>query len=83
MADFVDIPTGDQRSVETKRKRRAVKILMIGQPEDVEAEIAHLYHCGYCRVENWSKALPYAQIQEATVRQPGEIMRIYKRYVDR
>jgi hypothetical protein len=83
MADFVDIPTGDQRSVETKRKRRAVKILMIGQPDDVEAEIAHLYHCGYCRVENWSRALPYAQIQEATVRQPGEIMRIYKRYVDR
>jgi hypothetical protein len=83
MADFVDIPTGDQRSVETKRKRRAVKILMIGQPEDVEAEIAHLYHCGYCRVENWSRALPYPQIQEATVRQPGEIMRIYKRYVDR
>jgi hypothetical protein len=83
MADFVDIPTGDQRSVETKRQRRAVKILMIGQPEDVEAEIAHLYHCGYCRVENWSRALPYAQIQEATVRQPSEIMRIYKRYVDR
>jgi hypothetical protein len=83
MADFVDIPTGDQRSVETKRKRRAVKILMIGQPDDVEAEIAHLYHCGYCRVENWSRALPYTQIQEATVRQPGEIMRIYKRYVDR
>jgi hypothetical protein len=82
MADFVDIPTGD-RPIETKRKRRAVKILMIGQPEDVEAEIAHLYHCGYCRVENWSRALPYAQIQQATVREPGEIMRIYKRYVDR
>jgi hypothetical protein len=34
-------------------------------------------------VENWSRALPYAQIQAATVREPGEIMRIYKRYVDR
>jgi hypothetical protein len=82
MANFVDIPTGDQRPVSNKR-RRAVKILMIGQPEDVEAEIAHLYHCGYCRVENWSRTLPYAQIQQATVREPGEIMRIYKRYVDR
>jgi hypothetical protein len=81
MADFVEIPTGDTRSI--RGKRRAVKILMIGQPDDVEAEIAHPYHCGYCRVENWSKALPYVQIQEATVRQPGEIMRIYKRYVDR
>jgi hypothetical protein len=83
MADFVDIPTQGDRPIETKRKRRAVKILMIGQPEDVEAEIAHLYHCGYCRVENWSRALPYSQIQQATVREPGEIMRIYKRYVDR
>jgi hypothetical protein len=83
MADFIDLPPADQRPVALKRKRRAVKILMIGQPEDVEAEIAHLHHCGYCRVENWSRALPYAQIQEATVREPGEIMRIYKRYVDR
>ena len=82
MADFIDVPSAsDDRSI--KRKRRAVKILMIGQPDDIEAEIAHLYHCGYCRVENWSRALPYAQIQEATVREPGEIMRIYKRYVDR
>jgi hypothetical protein len=81
MADFIDIPSGDARSV--RSKRRAVKILMIGQPEDIEAEIAHLYHCGYGRVENWSRALPYAQIQQATVREPGEIMRIYKRYVDR
>jgi alkanesulfonate monooxygenase SsuD/methylene tetrahydromethanopterin reductase-like flavin-dependent oxidoreductase (luciferase family) len=81
MADFIDIPAGDARSV--RSKRRAVKILMIGQPEDVAAEIAHLYHCGYGRVENWSRALPYAQIQQATVREPGEIMRIYKRYVDR
>jgi hypothetical protein len=83
MADFLDIPTGDQRPVATNRKRRAVKILMIGQPDDVAAEIAYLYHCGYGRVENWSRALPYAQIQQATVREPGEIMRIYKRYVDR
>ncbi|WAL61707.1 hypothetical protein [Thermocoleostomius sinensis] len=81
MADFIDISSGDAQSI--RSKRRAVKILMIGQPEDVEAEIAHLYHCGYCRVENWSRALPYAQIQQATVREPGEIMRIYKRYVDR
>jgi hypothetical protein len=43
MADFVEIPTGDTRSI--RGKRRAVKILMIGQPDDVEAEIAHLYHC--------------------------------------
>ncbi|WAL58358.1 hypothetical protein [Thermocoleostomius sinensis] len=81
MADFIDIPSEDTRSIRTKR--RAVKILMIGQPEDVEHTIAHLYHCGFCRVENWSRALPYAQIQQATVREPGEIMRIYKRYVDR
>jgi hypothetical protein len=83
MADFIDIPPADPHPRDARHKRRAVKILMIGQPEDIEAEIAHLYHCGYCRVENWSRALPYAQIQQATIREPGEIMRIYKRYVDR
>jgi hypothetical protein len=61
------------------KKRRSVKILMIGQPEDVEQTIAHLYHCGFCRVGNWSRALPYPPIQQATVREPGKIMRIYKR----
>jgi hypothetical protein len=75
--DFMNVPTGNDRPVE--QKRRSVKILMIGQPEDVERTIAHLYHCGFCRVENWSRALPYAQIQQATIREPGEIMRIYKR----
>jgi hypothetical protein len=82
MADeFINVPTGDDRPA--RSTRRSVKILMIGQPEDVEQMIAHLYHCGFCRVENWSRALPYAQIQAATVREPGEIMRIYKRYIDR
>jgi hypothetical protein len=82
MADeFMSVPTGDDRPVASSR--RSVKMLLIGQPEDVEQTIAHLYHCGFCRVENWSRALPYAQIQAATVREPGEIMRIYKRYVDR
>jgi hypothetical protein len=75
--DFMNVPTGNDRPVASSR--RSVKILMIGQPEDVEQTIAHLYHCGFCRVENWSRALPYAQIQQATIREPGEIMRIYKR----
>jgi hypothetical protein len=78
--EFMSVPTGNDRPV--RSSRRSVKILMIGQPEDVEQTIAHLYHCGFCRVENWSRALPYAQIQQATVREPGEIMRIYKRYVE-
>jgi hypothetical protein len=77
----MSVPTGNDRPV--RSSRRSVKLLLIGQPDDVEQTIAHLYHCGFCRVENWSRALPYAQIQEATVREPGEIMRIYKRYVDR
>jgi hypothetical protein len=79
--EFMSVPTGDDRPVASSR--RSVKMLLIGQPEDVEQTIAHLYHCGFCRVENWSRALPYAQIQQATGREPGEIMRIYKRYVDR
>jgi hypothetical protein len=34
--------------------RRSVKILMIGQPDDVELTIARLYQCHFCRVEDWS-----------------------------
>ncbi|PSB16959.1 hypothetical protein C7B76_10830 [filamentous cyanobacterium CCP2] len=75
--EFISIPTGTDRPV--KASRRSVKILMIGQPEDVEITIARLYHCGFCRVEDWSRPLPFSQIQEATAREPGEIMRIYKR----
>jgi hypothetical protein len=75
--EFIHIPTGDHRPVQTSR--RSVKILLIGQPEDVEITIARLYHCSFCRVEDWSRPLPYAQIQQATAREPGEILRIYKR----
>ncbi|WAL59578.1 hypothetical protein [Thermocoleostomius sinensis] len=82
MADeFMTPPTDCDRPVASSR--RSVKMLLIGPPEEVEHTIAHLYHCGFCRVEHWSRALPYAQIQQATIREPGEIMRIYKRYVDR
>jgi hypothetical protein len=69
-------PMGDRL---TQRARRSVKILIIGQPEDVEVTIARLYHCGFCRTEDWSRPLPYVQIQQATAREPGEILRIYKR----
>ncbi|WP_416666030.1 hypothetical protein [Egbenema bharatensis] len=75
--EFVHPPTGDIRPVTTTH--RSVKILMIGQPEDVEITIARLYQCGFCRVEDWSRPLPFSQIQEATTKEPGEVMRIYKR----
>jgi hypothetical protein len=35
--------------------RRSVKILMIGQPDDVGLTIARLYQCDFCRVEDWSR----------------------------
>jgi hypothetical protein len=75
--EFIGRPALGDRPVSFAR--RSVKILIIGQPEDVEVTIARLYHCGFCRVEDWSRALPYAQIQQATAREPGEILRIYKR----
>ena len=75
--EFIGLPPKGDRPVSSGR--RSVKILMIGQPEDIEITIARLYHCGFCRVEDWSRPLPYGQIQEATARQPGEVMRIYKR----
>ncbi|PSB17569.1 hypothetical protein C7B76_09695 [filamentous cyanobacterium CCP2] len=69
-------PKGDRP---VSSARRSVKILMIGQPEDVDLTIARLYQCGFCRVEDWSRPLPFSQIQEATTKEPGEVMRIYKR----
>ncbi|WP_416669899.1 hypothetical protein [Egbenema bharatensis] len=78
---FIGQPPSGDRPVSAAR--RFVKILIIGQPEDVENTIARLYHCSFCRVEDWSRPLPYVQIQEATAREPGEIMRIYKRSMTR
>ncbi|PSB23046.1 hypothetical protein C7B61_11575 [filamentous cyanobacterium CCP1] len=78
MADeFIGLPPSGDRS--TQRNRRSVKILLIGQPEDVEMTIARLHQCSFCRVEDWSKPLPFSQIQQATVKEAGEIMRIYQR----
>jgi hypothetical protein len=79
--EFIGLPPVGDRSIQPTR--RSVKLLMIGQPEDVEMTIAHLYHCGFCRVEDWSRALPYAKIQKSTAREPGEIMRIYQRSMSR
>jgi hypothetical protein len=75
--EFIGLPPVGDRPVSLAR--RSVKILLIGQPEDVEITIARLHQCNFCRVEDWSKPLPYAQIQQLTAREPGEIMRIYRR----
>ncbi|WP_416671953.1 hypothetical protein [Egbenema bharatensis] len=74
---FIGQPPVGDRAISPAR--RSVKILMIGQPEDVELTIARLYQCGFCRVENWSRPLPFSQAPTATTREPGEIMRIYVR----
>jgi hypothetical protein len=73
---FGQPPSGDRL---ISPARRSVKILMIGQPDDVEITIARLYQCDFCRVEDWSRPLTFSQIQQATTKQPGEIMRIYVR----
>ncbi|PSB13481.1 hypothetical protein C7B76_19745 [filamentous cyanobacterium CCP2] len=75
--EFIGLPPKGDRLISPAR--RSVKILMIGQPEDVEITIARLYQCNFCRVEDWSKPLPFSQIQQATTKEPGEIMRIYVR----
>jgi hypothetical protein len=41
--DFMNVPTGDDRPVGSTR--RSVKILMIGQPEDVEQTRTGLAPC--------------------------------------
>jgi hypothetical protein len=75
--EFIGLPPQGDRLISPAR--RSVKLLMISQPEDVEITIARLYQCNFCRVEDWSKPLPFSQIQQATTKEPGEIMRIYLR----
>lgn len=63
--------------------RNAVRILLLGQANSVQQVIQELYLCRFCEVGVWSKPLRIADPSPALTLTPGEVMRIYKRYLSR
>jgi hypothetical protein len=63
--------------------REAVKMLLLGKPEGVQQTIYDLYTCRFCEPGVWSKPLVLTDLREVVDRTPGEVLRIYKRYLTR
>ncbi|GAB4385432.1 MAG: hypothetical protein Kow00121_50360 [Elainellaceae cyanobacterium] len=63
--------------------RKAVRILLLGEPESVQQVIQDLHLCRFCEVGVWSRPLKLAEQQYQLTLEPGEVMRIYKRYLSR
>ena len=83
MADeFVSVPGGaNDRPVRTNR--RNVRTFLLGLPEDVEGTILELHLKQFGEVGLWSKPLTFPEIQHEFLLNPGEVMRVYKRYLNR
>ncbi|GAB4368040.1 MAG: hypothetical protein Kow00121_06830 [Elainellaceae cyanobacterium] len=80
MADeFIEIPGADDRPI--KPGRRSVRIFLLGNAEDVERIIAELHSKQFGEAGLWSRSLQFSQIQQQFALQPGEVMRVYKRYL--
>lgn len=80
MADeFVNIPGSDDRPIRTNR--RNVRTFLLGLPQDVEETIAELHLKQFGEVGLWSRPLLFPEIQNEFLLHPGEVMRVYKRYL--
>lgn len=78
---FVYIPDSDDRPF--RDSRRSVRNFLLGLPEDVDQTIADLHLKQYGEVGLWSRPLTFHEIQREFLLQPGEVMRVYKRYMTR
>lgn len=82
MADeLINVPGSDDRPI--KANRRSVRNFLLGFPEDVETTILELHLKQYGEVSLWSKPLTFPEIQHEFLLNPGEVMRVYKRYLTR
>ncbi|GAB4236813.1 MAG: hypothetical protein Kow00121_64020 [Elainellaceae cyanobacterium] len=63
--------------------RKAVRILLLGDPDSVQQVIQDLHLCRFCEVGVWSKPLKPTDQQQQLSLNPGEVIRIYKRYLTR
>jgi hypothetical protein len=78
---FVNIPGSDDRPVSAGR--RSVRMFLMGDPDDVERTIAELHTKQFGEVNLWSKPLRFPETQHQFALNPGEVMRVYKRYLSR
>lgn len=79
--ELVYVPGSETRSV--RAGRRSVRNFLLGFPEDVEETILELHVKQYADAGLWSRSLTFSEIQREFLLQPGEVMRVYKRYVTR
>jgi hypothetical protein len=61
-------------------ERPNVRILLLGKAEDVDYTIAELHLKQFGEISSWSRPLKFSEIQQFVLN-PGEVMRIYKRYL--
>lgn len=83
--EFLDLSQlgTDQSRADRGSGRDAVRILLLGKTNSVQQVIQDLYLCRFCEVGVWSKPLTIADTRTALIPNPGEVMRIYKRYLIR
>ncbi|GAB4375841.1 MAG: hypothetical protein Kow00121_22050 [Elainellaceae cyanobacterium] len=81
--EFQGLPFSGREFVVSDRTsgRKAVRILLLGEPDAVQQVIQELHLCRFCEAGVWSKPLRLAEHQQQLRLNPGEVMRIYKRYL--
>ena len=79
--ELIYTPGSDDRPL--RSGRRSVRNFLLGYPEDVAETIAELYVRQFAEANLWSRPLTFHEIQRKFLLQPGEVMRVYKRYVSR
>jgi len=66
-----------------RASRRSVRLFLLGLPQDVEETIAELHTKQFGEASLWSRSLLFPEIQSEFLLNPGEVMRVYKRYLTR
>jgi hypothetical protein len=75
--EFIEIPS----SAEPINRRRSVRLFLLGHIDDVNQMIAELHLKQFGEVGLWSQPLRFTEIQQQFALNPGEVMRVYKRYL--
>lgn len=74
-------PVLDDRLI--RAGRCSVRLLLLGYPDDGEWTIAELHTKHFREAGLWSCPLQFPETQQQLALNPGEVMRMYKRYLTR
>jgi hypothetical protein len=61
--------------------RPSIRLFLLGNINDVNQTIAELHLRQFSEVGLWSQPLRFTEIQQQFALNPGEVMRVYKRYL--